>query len=153
MILRKQQLIITTNVRIGIVDAKTERLLDEMNVNNLVTLSGRNLTRDLLINTPGANPLSHIATGTGTATALPSDTALGSEVYRASITKQSSADSLFNVFLYIGSTAANGSSLTEAGIFNASSGGDLFARVTHDAISKTSSIAVTYDWQVNLSSV
>lgn len=56
-----------------------------------------------------------------------------------------------NAVYYLGSGSANGNTLGEAGLFNAASGGTMFARVKlSPTIVKTSSIAVTFTWTINL---
>jgi hypothetical protein len=125
------------------------RVVSRQCFNNLVTLAGRNLVRDLLRG-ESTLELSHFAVGTGTAAAAATDTALGAEVHRDLITQTTVADGQLTERFYLPSTAANGSTLTEAGLFTAASGGTLYARVTHAGIAKTSSIAVSYDWVITI---
>ncbi len=137
------------NVTIEQVDAVTGRLLARERVHNLVTLAGRNLARDLLVGDATAT-LTHFALGTGTTSVVAGDTALETEVYRDVITQTSTSDGEVEVKQYLSSTEANGSSLSEAGLLTASTGGVLFARVTYTPIAKTSSIAVSFTWTVTI---
>lgn len=62
--------------------------------------------------------VSHFAVGTGTASPLETDTALGTEVFRAGITSQSaSGNTVLNLAL-IDYSEGNGYTFTEAGIFS-----------------------------------
>lgn len=137
------------NLKIEIFDVKTKELLREINKKNLVTSSGRDIVRDLL-NEVTDTGLTHIAIGTDSTAVVTGDTALGVEVYRNSITKRQSSPQSLILSLYVPSTAANGSTITEAGIFNAASAGNLFARAVHAGIAKTSSIALFYTWTINV---
>lgn len=140
---------IAVNVRIDVLDAQTGKVLYTEEYHNLVVKAGRNMVRDFL-NGLAPAALSHFAIGTGTTAVNQNDTALQTEVFRDTITKRTPTDGKLQVKYFLASTAANGSSLAEAGILNAASGGTLFARVTHTAIAKTSSVAVVYTWDINI---
>lgn len=90
----------------------------------------------------------HVAVGTGTTAPAVSDTALGTEVWRAVRKEISTVGDKVTVSAWIPSTDANGSALTEVGAFNASSGGTMWSRDTFTAINKTSSIEVWIDLEV-----
>ena len=136
------------NVRAEVHDARTGRLLKKIEKHNLVTSAGRNLVRSLLT-TADTTALTHMGVGTGTTAPASLDTALETEVARPALTQINNTDTgEFECKLFLDASTANGSDLTEAGLFTASSGGTLFARVTHDAISKSSAITITYTWTV-----
>jgi hypothetical protein len=136
------------NVEISILDVETGALIDKIQKHNLVTLSGRNFIRDLLNrDVPGLN---YFAVGTGTAAPAATNIALGTEIMRGTLTSTTKTDGSLNVKYYLTSGNANGSSLTEAGLFSNTT---LFARLTHTAINKTASIAVTYSWDVGITAV
>ena len=86
----------------------------------------------------------HIATGVGTDYESDEDTALGNEKTRPSLTVVSYNDSEVTFQILLTSAMANGNSLTEAGVFNASASGDMFNRFTHGAVVKTSNVEVEY---------
>lgn len=142
------QLTVDANLRIDVIHLPTG-LSCQKRVKNKVVLSGRNLMRDLLTGDSTAD-VSHIAVGTSGTVVADSDTALGGEVTRLAFTKHATSDNQAVFYLYLPSTAANGSTLQEAGIFNAASAGDMFARATHTSIAKTASIAIYYTWTINL---
>ena len=138
------------NVEILVHDANTGQLIDRMRYHNLVPLAGRNAIRDFLFSGTAGGNISHFAFGTGLSDPAASDTALQAEVYRAAITKKISNTGQVQYQQFLSSSQCNGYSLTEAGIFNNSVGGTLFARVKHQAIAKTASITVTYNWTINI---
>lgn len=148
--LQHDSLPLRVNVNIYVHDAQSGELLDAISRHNLVVLAGRNLVRDLLY-IAATNPLSHCAVGTGSTAATANDTALGAEVFRSAITQFIPLSGQLQVKHYLSSTQANGNTLTEAGLFNASSGGTMFARVTYAGIAKTSAISITYVWTTMIS--
>ena len=145
----KDNIILPVNVEISIFDVKTGELLDKIQRHNLATLSGRNLIRDLLNGNvvPGLN---YFAVGTGIVVPAATDIALGVEIIRDLFTSTTKTDGSLNIKYYLTSGNANGSSLTEAGLFSNTT---LFARLTHAAIAKTANIAVTYSWDVGIAAV
>lgn len=138
------------NVKIEVRDAKTGELIRKEYRHNLVTLAARNAIRDWLNGLGNTLTISHFAVGTGTTTPTANDTALQAEVFRDVVTKRTPDASKLTIQYYLPSTAANGYSLTEAGLFNASSGGTLITRVTYQPINKTASLTVTYTWEINI---
>ncbi len=149
---------VEVNVEVEVRDAETGDLLEQHERHNLFVNRGLEVLADALAGTgtySGEGNVTHLAVGTGTAAAAAGDTALGAEVFRGALTKVSrSGTGGVIAELYLTSSQANGSSLTEAALFNgdgltaANSG--MFARVLHPAISKTSSITVTYRWTITL---
>lgn len=138
------------NVLVTVADAETGAILGQQEQHNLVVTSGLNLIRDLLDGDAVAG-LTHLAVGTGTNAVLASDTTLQAEVFRDAVTSRTSGSQQLVVNYYLGSPSANGNTLGEAGLFNASSAGTMFARVKlASTITKTASIAVTFTWTINL---
>lgn len=150
LILPSQNLLCPDNVRIEIHDIKTKKLLDTITTHNLIVLAGRNLLRDFLYDgaTPTVDGLTHFAVGTGVTAATANDTTLGTEVFRDTITQKIKDAAKLTVKYYLASGSANGSTLTEAGIFNASAVGTMYARVTHTGIAKDATISITYSWDL-----
>lgn len=108
----------------------------------MIVDSGLNLIRDFL-NGDAPNPPSHMAFGSGTSAVTAADTSLGSEVIRKSISKEEKATpGVIEYTVTIDSTEANGSNLSEFGVFNASSGGTMLMRKTHLVYQKTASFGV-----------
>lgn len=136
------------NVRIDVFDVDTGGLLESQNVHNLVVDAGRNLLRDFL-NRASVVGISHFGVGTGTAAVTAADTSLQTQVFRDVFTRVVTDVGRLQVQYYLASGSANGHALTEAGLFNAATGGVMYARVRFaSTIAKTSSIAVTFTWDL-----
>ncbi len=144
----RSPLSLTCNVTIELRDAASGRLLRRMRRHNLVTLVARNAIRDLLngVSTPAT--ITHFAVGTGATAPAATDAALQTEVFRDMVTKRTPDAGKLSLQYYLPSTAANGYSLTEAGLLTAASGGLLVARVTYQPIAKTASLQVIYNWDL-----
>lgn len=144
---------VETNLVIVTADAETGEVLDEERVHNLVPLAPRQAIADQ-INGIGGGPslnVTHLGLGTSTTPAAPGDTALGAEVFRDVLTTKASGGSASVVCgYYLASVSANGNSLSEAGLFNASASGLLVARATFTPIAKTTSITVSFTWTLNI---
>lgn len=141
---------VSANVLVEVQDADTGAVMASESVHNLVVNAGLNLIRDLLDGDAVAG-ITHLAVGTGTVAVTASDTALGSEQFRDTVTSRTSNAQQLVVSYYLGSGSANGNTLTEAGLFNAAAAGTMFARVKlASTIVKTASIAVTFTWTINL---
>lgn len=148
------QITMRANVGMEVRDAETGKVLHEQRSKNLVVTAGRNVLRDLLrgsLASVSAGTAGYFAIGTGTTAVAASDTTLGTEVARAAVTSTTVTDGAIVIKYFLPSGTANGSSLTEAGLFTASSGGTMIARTVHDAIAKTSSITITYSWTITFS--
>lgn len=146
---KRDTTLVGVNLLVDVHDAATGELLEHHAEHNLVTLAGRNLVRDLL-NEGTDSGLTHLAVGSGTTAAAAEDTALVAEVARDTFTKRATTDGVLTLTYFLGTASANGSTLTEAGLFNAGTAGTLFARAVHDAIAKSSSVTITYTWQITI---
>jgi hypothetical protein len=146
----RDELELGVNVRVWVQDVRTGlwRLHDEGH--NLVTDAGRNLIRDRMRGVSLVDALSHFAVGTSNTAAANADVALGAEVFRDIFTQTSSGTASVVIRYYLGPNDANGNTLREAGLFNASSGPTLYARrVLASAITKTIDVASTFEWTLN----
>ena len=119
---------------------------------NMVVQAGFDWVAQLLSNQttrPGA--LSHIAFGTGTATTTSDMTALDNEVYRAPVT--STWDGINRELLFTGSIPVQSglnTSITEAGLFNAETGGVMFDRATFSAKGIDDDMSFDYNFKITL---
>lgn len=110
----------------------------------MIVNSGLNLMRDFL-NGAAPNPPSHFAVGTGTTAVAAGDTTLETEVERKAVVSKTLSGN--GILEYVGellSTEANGNDLSEVGVLNAASAGDLLLRTTHAPYSKTADFSVKY---------
>mgnify|MGYP006872238740 FL=1 len=97
-----------------------------------------------------ATAMSHMGIGTGNTAAAASDTALGTEAARVSLTSTTVTS---NAVAYVASFAAGTGTgaITEAGIVNASSGGTLLCRTVFSVVNKAASDSMTITWTVTIS--
>lgn len=118
-------------------------------VPNLVVTAGKEYVASR-IKDASATAMSHMAIGTGSTAAAAGNTALGSESARTGLTSTtvSGAD-----IVYVDTFAAGTGTgaITEAGIFNASSGGDMLCRTVFSVVNKGASDAMTITWTVTVS--
>ena len=140
------------NVYVEVRRADTGELVSEQAMHNLVVDTGLDVLRDALA---GLATITHFGYGTGTTAVAAGDTTLEAEVFRGAVTQRvTSAAAQLVVKHFLTSASANGIELTEVGLFDAASGGRLFAHALLDsAISKTSAITVTTSWEVNFTAV
>ena len=118
-------------------------------IDNLVVTAGKNYVASRMKDTTKA-AMSHMAVGTGTTTAAASQTALVSETDRNALTSQTVTGS---AIAYVATWAAGDATaaLTEAGIFNASSSGDMLCRTVFSVVNKAAADSMTITWTVTVS--
>ena len=143
----KAQVCARANVLVETRDARTGRLLSRNSRHNLVVSAGLDLLRDLVYG--GAVTMSHGAVGTDATAPAAGQVALGAEVFRDQISQRTKAAASLVIKFVVGSQQANSQTLREAGLFNAASGGTMYARVTPDPVSKTDAILVVYTWTLS----
>jgi hypothetical protein len=126
--------------------------IDERVVENLIVNVGKAQVSGL-IGGVVTGVFNYIAVGTGTTSPSPTDTALQNEVMRASSTNSQTTTNVTNDTLQLQATFNFTSSyaITEAGIFNASSGGTMLARQTFGAINVASGDSIAITWKVVVS--
>jgi len=123
---------------------------DEREIHNLVVGTGNNLIASRLASASAA-VIGWIALGTGTNTPAHGDTTLQTEIFRKATTV-SGGTVTNNAILYqqtYNAGEATGA-LTEAGLFNASSGGTMAARTTYNVINKGSGDVLTVYWTLSI---
>jgi hypothetical protein len=117
-------------------------------VDNLVVTSGKEFVASRMVGT-SSNVMSHMAVGSGSTAAAAGDTALGSELGRTT-----SSDSVSGAVVTYSATFAAGTgtgAVTEAGLFNASSAGDMLCRTVFSVVNKGASDSMTISWAVTVS--
>ena len=119
---------------------------------NLVVDGGLNLLRDRIAGT-SSDYVTHFAVGTGTTPVTGTQIALGSEVFRDAITSAITTTSKAVRFeYYLPASYANGNTLSEIGLFTASTGGTLVARaLLATPIVKSALVTATFQWTISLS--
>lgn len=121
---------------------------DERKVNNLVVATGKTYIAARMVGTPTA--MSHMAVGSGTTAAATGDTALGTELGRASLTSSTSTGAVVTYVASFGAGTGTGA-VTEAGIFNASSSGTMLARTVFSVVNKGADDGMTITWEITIS--
>lgn len=122
-------------------------------VDNLVVTSGKEFVASRMAGT-SSNVMSHMAIGQGDGSggataAQATDTTLQSELDRVS-----SSDSVSGAVVTYSATFAAGTgtgAVTEAGLFNASSAGDMLCRTVFSVVNKGASDSMTISWAVTVS--
>ena len=116
---------------------------------NLVVTDGKEFVASRMKDAT-TTAMSHMAVGTGSTAAAAGDSALGSEADRNALTSTtvSGAD-----IAYVATFAAGEGigALTEAGLFNASSSGDMLCRTVFAVVNKGASDSMTITWTVTVS--
>lgn len=111
---------------------------------NLVVNAGKDMLRDLLFGDV-LGGLTTFKVGTNATAVVVGDTALNTSVFSDVLTARTKSSQSLTVKYYLGTLSANGNTLREAGIFNAST--TMYARVVLGSpIVKTSSVIVTFTW-------
>lgn len=118
-------------------------------VPNLVVTTGKDYVASRMKDAT-ATAMSHMAIGTGSTAASASDTALGNQSARTTLTSTTVTD---NDVVYVDTFPAGTGTgaITEAGIFNASSGGTMLCRTVFSVVNKGASDAMTITWTVTVS--
>ena len=116
--------------------------------NNLVVTAGKNWVADRM--NDANTVMTHMALGTSTTAAAAGQTALVSELDRNALTSTTVST---NTVAY-GCTWAAGDgtgAITEAGLFDAASTGDMLARTVFSVVNKGASDSITITWTITIS--
>jgi|TARA_R110000744_G_C19302658_1_gene555880 hypothetical protein len=118
-------------------------------VPNLVVLDGKEYVASRMKDTTKA-AMSHMAIGTSSTAAAASNSALGAQVDRQALTSTTVSS---NSITYIATFSAGDGTgaITEAGLFNASSAGDMLCRTVFPVINKGANDSCTITWSVTVS--
>jgi len=116
---------------------------------NLVVTAGKSFVSSRMKDTTKA-AMSHMAIGTGTTAAAAGNTTLVTEADRNALTSTTVTN---NEIAYVCTWAAGDGTgaITEAGLFNASSGGDMLCRTVFSVVNKGSADSMTVTWTITVS--
>jgi len=118
--------------------------------NNLVVSGGKEWVAQRMKGTN--SPMSHMGVGTGSTAAAAGDTALGNELDRNALTTSGGTVSNNTITFECTWGAGNGTgAITEAGVFDAASGGDMLCRTVFAVVNKGASDIMTISWTVTVS--
>lgn len=126
---------------------------DQETVDNLVVATGRYHIADQLAGLSAA-AMAYMAIGTGTTAASATDTALETELDRNALTSKTQGSSTdANKVTYVADWAAGDGTgaITEAGIFNSASAGDMLCRSVFSVKNKASGDSLTMTWVLTIS--
>jgi hypothetical protein len=128
------------------------QVTEQFEVPNLVVTTGKIYIAGKMIAEAAdiPNHMSHMAIGTGTASPLAEDTALGTQTGRvllSGILQDSNAITYTATFPAGTGTGA----ITEAGIFNASSSGTMLCRTVFPVVTKQAGDTIAITWKVTVS--
>jgi hypothetical protein len=118
-------------------------------VDNLVVTAGKGFVASRMKDAT-TTAMTHMAIGTGSTAAAASNTALGSQSARTTLTSTtvSGADITY-VDTFPAGTGTG--AITEAGLFNASSSGTMLCRTVFQVVNKGASDSMTITWTVTVS--
>lgn len=121
----------------------------EHNFKNLVVTVGKNFVASRMVGT-ASNIMSHMAIGSGTTAAAVGNTALQSELGRVALTSGTATGAVATYTATFPAGTGTGA-VTEAGIFNASSGGTMLCRTVFSVVNKGADDAMSVTWTVTIS--
>lgn len=124
------------------------RIKDRREIKNLVVTTGKEFIAARMVGSPTA--MSHMAIGASTTAAAAGDTALGSELGRVTLTSATSTGAVVTYTASFPAGTGTGA-VTEAGTFNASSGGTLLCRTVFSVVNKGIDDAMSITWAITVS--
>lgn len=137
---------------VGILKDKDGRVKKRVEKENLIVNGGLDGIADQLLNNPTIPVPSHMGLGEGTTPPTVGDTALENERgTRQTLTKERELNEVKFYAVFGPNEPVNDTmTITEAGIFNAASGGTMWARVTFGVVTKepADTFDVTWTWQI-----
>lgn len=120
-------------------------------VPNLVVTAGKNYIASRMAGT-ASGVMSHMAIGTGTATPVVGNTALGTEVGRVGLGTVGGTAANNTVTYTATFPAGTGTgAITEAGILNAASSGTMLCRTTFPVVNKAAGDSIAITWVITVS--
>jgi hypothetical protein len=127
------------------------KIVKEFQVPNLVVTAGKShIAAKIAATTNSPAAMTHMAIGTGTSTPGASDTTLGTQTGRVSLSGSVVSTNTITYTATFPAGTGDGA-ITEAGIFNASSGGTMLCRTTFPVVNKASGDTIAITWVVTVS--
>lgn len=127
---------------------KNGNVKEERTIKNLIVDTGLNFICDRMKDDETA--MTHMALGSGSTAAAAGDTSLGSQLGSREALDSSAVTN--NQIVYVSSFEAGDATgaVTEAGIFNASSGGTMLCRTVFSVVNKAADDTLTVNWTITL---
>ena len=128
---------------------KNGNVKEKREIKNLIVSTGLTFICSRMAGT-SANVMSHMALGSGTTAAAAGDTDLGSILGSREALDSTTASS--NTITYVSSFEAGEGTgaVTEAGIFNAASSGDMLCRTVFSVVNKEADDTMSVTWTITL---
>lgn len=142
-----EQLKVTGDVSIQIF-GRDGALKESREIKNLVVTTGKTFIAARMVGTP--DEMSHMAIGSGTTAAAGADSALGSELGRVALATDSSSGTVVTYTASFPPGTGTGA-VTEAGVFNAGTGGTMLCRTVFAVVNKGADDAMSITWQITVS--
>lgn len=135
------------NLEVILLD-ETGKQKDYRKVNNLVVAVGKDTIASRMVGNSIAI-MSHMAVGSSNTAAVTSQTALGGELGRVALTSTTRAS---NTITYVGTFPAGTGTgaITEAGILNAATTGNMLCRTVFGVVTKAAGDTVIITWNVTV---
>ena len=144
----KDEITVTGKLNVILVD-QMGIVKEEHDFDNLVVTAGKGYIASRMKDAT-ATAMSHMAIGTGTTAAAAGQTTLTTEANRQTLTSTNVNAAAVTYSATFG--AGNGTgAITEAGLFNASSGGTMLCRTVFSVINKGAADTLTVSWTVTVS--
>lgn len=118
-------------------------------IDNLVVTDGKEYVASRMKDAT-ATAMSHMAIGSGSTAAAASNSALGNQLGRVSLTSTTVSGAVVTYVATFGAGTGTGA-VTEAGLFNAASGGTMLCRTVFSVVNKGSADSMTITWTVTVS--
>jgi len=124
-------------------------LKEDILATNLVVTAGKAWIAQRIDDDTDPADMSHMAVGTGTTSPVVGNTALETESAREALDSTGVASATTTYTATFGPGVGTGA-LTEAGIFNDPSAGEMLARVTFSVVNKGALDTMVIDWDVSI---
>jgi hypothetical protein len=126
-------------------------LVQEFEIPNLVTTAGKgHIAAKIAATTNSPVSMTHMAIGTGTTAAAVGNTILETEGGRVSLSNAVVSSNTITYTATFPASTGTGA-VTEAGVFNGSSGGTLLCRTVFPVVNKAAGDSIAITWVVTVS--
>jgi hypothetical protein len=140
---------LTLKGRVAIVlRGKDGKVKQEQEIRNLVVDAGLDFIASRMGGT-SSDVMSHMAVGSGSVAANAADTGLGSELGRVALASSTVTDNAIAYVATFGAGVGTGA-VTEAGIFNDGTTGDMLCRTVFAVVNKQADDSLQITWTVTL---
>jgi len=128
---------------------KDGKLKEKTVIPNLVVQAGRDFIASRIEGVTDA-VMSHMAVGTDNTAAANGDTTLGAEVGRVALDSTGVSNNIVTYTATFPAGTGTGA-LTEAGVFNDASAGDMLCRTTFSVVNKAAADSMIITWAITIS--